>query len=287
MRCTAGLFAAGAVDDLSDLHGTHYPRITLPTYPFQRRRYWVEASGATHAPGEPSASAATGRPPHAEALGVGAPDAARTATRDGAEPGDGLGTAPDSAVAGLPMRTGVDATPPVAAVSGAVESGRPALSEADLFLLRRRVHSVVTASIRQVFQMPDSDPVELHTPLQELGFDSLMAIELRTVLGRALALPIEAAFAFEFPTATAQIAELTARLADPALPSEPATEPATSAPATAAASTEPERHDAAEPHPVSFDIPVGTTRIPLDGLSESDLIALARAEVAALEEVLR
>jgi hypothetical protein len=114
-----------------------------------------------------------------------------------------------------------------------------------------------------------------------------MAIELRTVLGRALALPIEAAFAFEFPTATAQIAELTARLADaPSLPPAPAAAPAMSAPA-ASTEAEPEHHDTAEPHPVSFDIPVTTTRTPLDGLSESDLIALARAEVAALEEVLR
>jgi hypothetical protein len=120
--------------------------------------------------------------------------------------------------------------------------------------------------------MPESDPVDLHTPLQELGFDTLMAIELRTVLGRALALPIEAAFAFEFPTATAQITELTARLAvAPTIPPEPVAEPAT----------------AADPHPAPFDIPVSTTRTPLDGLSESDLIALARAEVAALEEVLR
>ncbi|MCC3317283.1 type I polyketide synthase [Nocardia africana] len=265
IRCTAGLFAAGAVDDLRDLHGTHYPRITLPTYPFQRRRYWVEASGATHAP-----------------------DAARTATLDGAEPGDGRGTVPDCTVPGPPVRTGVDATPSTAPVAGAVESARPALSEADLFLLRRRVHSVVTGSIRQVFQMPDSDPVDLDTPLQELGFDSLMAIELRTVLGRALALPIEAAFAFEFPTATAQIAELTARLADaPTRAPAPAAEPAMPESATPAASTELEHHNAAGPHPVSFDIRVSTTRSPLDGLSESDLIALARAEVAALEEVLR
>jgi acyl carrier protein len=174
----------------------------------------------------------------------------------------------------------------------AVASARPAPSEAELYLLRRRVSAVVVASIRQVFQMPDSDPVDLQTPLQELGFDSLMAIELRTVLGRALALPIEAAFAFEFPTATVQIAELTARLAAaPTIPSEPAAEPAMSAPATAAEPTtiepQPKYHDPADPHPVSFDIPVSTTRIPLDGLSESDLIALARAEVAALEEVLR
>jgi acyl carrier protein len=182
------------------------------------------------------------------------------------------------------VRAGAGATAPDAPAITAVE---PARSDADSFLLRRRVSAVVVASIRQVFQMPESDPVDLHTPLQELGFDSLMAIELRTVLGRALALPIEAAFAFEFPTATAQITELTARLAvTPTVPPEPVAEPAMSVPTT----TEPgpENHDdAADPHPAPFDIPVSTTRTPLDGLSESDLIALARAEVAALEEVLR
>ncbi|MBF6274112.1 MULTISPECIES: type I polyketide synthase [Nocardia] len=286
IRCTAGLFVAGAVDDLRDLHGTHYPRITLPTYPFQRRRYWVEASGATHATGEPSAPAAAARLPRVEALDVDSLDAARSATTAS---GDGPGTVQGSAVPGPPVRT--DATGSDVPAR-AVASARPAPSEAELYLLRRRVSAVVVASIRQVFQMPDSDPVDLQTPLQELGFDSLMAIELRTVLGRALALPIEAAFAFEFPTATVQIAELTARLAAaPTIPSEPAAEPAMSAPATAAEPTtiepQPKYHDPADPHPVSFDIPVSTTRIPLDGLSESDLIALARAEVAALEEVLR
>jgi acyl transferase domain-containing protein len=286
IRCAAGLFAAGAVDDLRDLHGTHYPRITLPTYPFQRRRYWVEASGATHATGEPSAPAASARPPQVEALGVDSLDAAPPATTAS---GAGQGTVQGSAVSGPPVRTDATGSDVPA---GAVESARSAPSEAELYLLRRRVSSVVVGSIRQVFQMPDSDLVDLQTPLQELGFDSLMAIELRTVLGRALALPIEAAFAFEFPTATAQIAELTARLAAaPTIPPEPAAESAMSAPATAAEPTtiepQPEHHDPADPHPVSFDIPVSTTRTPLDGLSETDLIALARAEVAALEEVLR
>ncbi|MDR7169761.1 acyl transferase domain-containing protein [Nocardia kruczakiae] len=291
-RCTAGLFAAGAVDDLRDLHGTDYPRITLPTYPFQRRRFWVEAPGATH--GEPSAPAATALPPHAETLGVDARDAARTAPHDAAgasrpattATSEVRGVAADSTVPASPARNGAGATVPDAPGASAVE---PARTDADLFLLRRRVSAVVVASIRQVFQMPESDPVDLHTPLQELGFDSLMAIELRTVLGRALALPIEAAFAFEFPTATAQITELTARLAvAPAIPPAPVAEPAMSAPAAAPTTTEPEHHDGeADPRPRPFDIPVSTTRTPLDGLSESDLIALARAEVAALEEVLR
>jgi len=290
-RCTAGLFAAGAVDDLRDLHGTHYPRITLPTYPFQRRRYWVEAPGSAH--GEPSAPTATALPPHSEAIGVDARDAARTARLDASRSatttsGDGEAAASDPTVPESPAGPGAGPTVPEAPAIAAVE---PARSDADLFLLRRRVSAVVVASIRQVFQMPESDPVDLRTPLQELGFDSLMAIELRTVLGRALALPIEAAFAFEFPTATAQITELTARLAvAPTIPPAPVTEPAMSAPAPAPTTTErgPEHHDdAADPHPAPFDIPVSTTRTPLDGLSESDLIALARAEVAALEEVLR
>ncbi|MEV5651262.1 type I polyketide synthase [Nocardia sp. NPDC052254] len=207
IRGVAGLFAAGAIEDLRDLHDERYTRITLPTYPFQRRRFWLEASSTATA-----ASDST----------TGGPD--------------------------------TDTHPPEP----------PAVSEADLFLLRRRVSAVVTESVRQVFQLTDADQLEPGIPLQELGFDSLMAVELRNVLSRALALPVEAAFAFEFPTVTAQIAEITARLSAAEKPA--AAEPVVPVRPDVAAAADPDT--------------------PLDGLSEADLIALARAEVAALEEVL-
>ncbi len=206
IRGVAGLFAAGAIDDLRDLHDERHTRISLPTYPFQRRRFWLEADATLAA-------------------------VPRTCAGE-----------PEEHLAPEPV----------------------AVSDADLFLLRRRVGTVVTESVRQVFELTDADQLDPGIPLQELGFDSLMAVELRTVLSRALALPVEVAFAFEFPTVTAQIAELTARLSAAGIP--------------AAAQPEPE----ARPVVIAAADP----ETPLDGSSEADLIALVRAEVAALEEVL-
>ncbi|RBM20499.1 polyketide synthase [Streptomyces sp. PT12] len=49
----ARLWLAGAVLDWAALHGGTGRRVALPTYPFQRRRHWVEpaATGAPRAPG--------------------------------------------------------------------------------------------------------------------------------------------------------------------------------------------------------------------------------------------
>lgn len=258
--CIAGLYAAGAIDDLRDLHGTRYRRITLPTYPFQRRRFWTEAGVAADGSARPALAGAGELPDAGE---------------PGAEYGDGAGPAAPGAGRETPMPS-----------AAAPENDSPAVSEAELFLVRRRVGSIVLASIRQVFQLADTDRLDTDTPLQDLGFDSLMAIELRTVLGRALALSIEAAFAFEFPTATAQIDELTRRLYTPG--TDPAA-PAPALPIGAAATPGPAGGSATAVHPApgASELVVATTRTPLDDLSESDLIALARAEVAALEEVLR
>ena len=279
VRAVAGLFAVGAVDDLRDLHGADYRRITLPTYPFQRRRFWIDAAASI-------GGAAAGLV-DVLAAPTAVPDIAATAapkrvvSEDLAAGGDGavpVGVPGGAAVAGPEPAHGADDGDGGAPSTVPVERE---LSDAELFLLRRRVGSVVTASIRQVFEMSDTDPLDPHIPLQELGFDSLMAIELRSVLSRALQVPVEAAFAFEFPTATAQIAELTARLA-----AAPGESDATISGEFAAAAP-PEAVPVAPSAVAAPDPTITMTRTRLDGVSDADLIAVARAEVAALEEVLR
>lgn len=346
VRAVGGLFTAGAVDDLRDLHSSDYRRISLPTYPFQRRRFWIDAqtdvggaagvmnarttaeeSGAPagrlgSVPGRGQAAGNSGarvppagNPEHRAAHTPTAYDLPESSDSTDAEQGaawadNGQGAARspedvgDHATAAAPVVA--DRTEPRAAAGARTERLPPAMSEGELFLLRRRVSALVTAGIRQVFEMPDSDSLDLHTPLQELGFDSLMAIELRSVLGKALHVPVESAFAFEFPTATAQIEELTTRLASaPAIAPDQGVAPDASeshagedggapvgeSPAPAktpdpapASVTAPER-------PVPDIPPTGpeptATHTRLDGVDDADLIALARAEVAALEEVLR
>jgi hypothetical protein len=71
----------------------------------------------------------------------------------------------------------------------------------------RVVRTLVTAEIARIMDSPGT-AVESTTPLADVGFDSLMALELRNSLAAAAALDLPASFVFDYPTADA----LTARL---------------------------------------------------------------------------
>lgn len=206
--CLAQLFTAGAVDDLRDFHSEHHPRVTLPTYPFERRRFWPEAVIADVGPG--------------------------------------------------PQR-------PATAVPAAATPGLRDLGE-DRFLMVRATTATVTRCIRQVLELAEYDRLDMDTPLQTVGFDSLMAVELRNLLAHELGTPLEATFAFDFATPAAQVQVIIDRLVSsesgPEHPSDggPVLPPATAQPTGAA---------------------------PGDALEENELIALALTEVAALRTDLR
>jgi microcystin synthetase protein McyG len=109
-----------------------------------------------------------------------------------------------------------------AAVRGAaVARPRPAEAPRLLELIAaappNRRRAVLQDSVRRaaadVLGVADPLRVDLQRPLQELGLDSLMAVELRNRLGPAIERTLPPTLLFEFPT----VAALTAYLADEAL----------------------------------------------------------------------
>ena len=52
----------------------------------------------------------------------------------------------------------------------------------------------------QVLGLPSSTPLDAKAPVKECGLDSLMAVELRNLLTRALARPLPATLLFDYPT---------------------------------------------------------------------------------------
>jgi acyl transferase domain-containing protein/NADPH:quinone reductase-like Zn-dependent oxidoreductase/NADP-dependent 3-hydroxy acid dehydrogenase YdfG/acyl carrier protein/surfactin synthase thioesterase subunit len=73
---------------------------------------------------------------------------------------------------------------------------------------------IVRATVARVLSLPDAALVPLHKPLEELGLDSLMAVELRNALARDTPYSLPAMLAFEYPTASAISAHLLSRLVD-------------------------------------------------------------------------
>jgi malonyl CoA-acyl carrier protein transacylase len=69
---------------------------------------------------------------------------------------------------------------------------------------RHRVLSdFVVAQVRKAVGLPDDHPVDERQPLQELGLDSLMAVELRNELAAGTKVALPATFAFDYPNAEA------------------------------------------------------------------------------------
>ncbi|KDB53392.1 hypothetical protein X805_09770 [Sphaerotilus natans subsp. natans DSM 6575] len=118
------------------------------------------------------------------------------------------------------------------------------------------------ADTLRLTELPDS-----HTGFSDLGMDSLMTIELRRHLSRALELPLPSTIAFEYPS-VAQLRDhlLAEMLAEPEV--EPESAVAIDAPAAAVAAVAPDAFD----------------DLDLDQLSEAELGALIDDELARLDD---
>jgi acyl transferase domain-containing protein len=145
--------ANGGSVDWKGVFPTGGRRVDLPTYAWQRERYWMEGSPRTGSMG-----AQTKNDPPVEAR-VSPPDA-----RDVGRERHSLG--------GL-------------AVTGDRTPEDDALAR-DTVSIHANVHDVVRAEVARALRLPNAADVPADTPLGHLGFDSLMALELRSSLTRRL-----------------------------------------------------------------------------------------------------
>ncbi len=140
---------------------------------------------------------------------------------------------------------------------------REELLAADTPAQRSRVLAEhLTEQVRQVLRARPGQ-VAADVPFQNLGFDSLMAIELRGRLETALGLRLSATLVYAYPTVEALTEQLLARLEPPA---GPAAAPAAAAPAAPGAPAGPP-----------------TTPADLAGLDDAQVAALLAAELDAFE----
>nr|WP_308297125.1 SDR family NAD(P)-dependent oxidoreductase [Streptomyces sp. UNOB3_S3] len=146
-----------SVDWATAFEGAGAVRVPLPTYAFQRERYWLDGVGRS----------------------VAALASTTTTEKASRAPRGELG----ARLAGL--------------------------SEAER---RRAVTELVGAHVAAVLEYGPGRRVESRSPFKDLGFDSLMSVELRTALAEATGLRLPSGLLFDHPTPEALAAHLEAEL---------------------------------------------------------------------------
>jgi phthiocerol/phenolphthiocerol synthesis type-I polyketide synthase E len=203
LRAAGRLWLAGQRLDAVRLHdGPRRRRLPLPTYPFDRHRYWIEPPAAAVAP--------------EAAAGVPAPG--RSGLDEPAAPA--AGGAADELATGQAMTSGSAGSAGSAAGGGAGGSGlgshpRPPLPTAFL-APRGEVEEQVAAIWREVLGV---DAVGVHDSFLELGGDSLLATRMMSRLGHVFGVELQIGAMFVDPTVAAMAASIVAAKASEADPS--------------------------------------------------------------------
>ncbi|MGW1880674.1 SDR family NAD(P)-dependent oxidoreductase [Streptomyces sp. NPDC001975] len=127
------------------------------------------------------------------------------------------------------------ATPVVPAVSAEPESGTPARPEAGLAGLpaaerEQAVRALVRAEVAAALELDAAEQLDMRRPFKDLGFGSLMTVELGQRLADVTGVRLPATAVLDHPTPERITAHLTAELADgtprDAAPERPPTDPA-------------------------------------------------------------
>lgn len=172
-------FTAGVAIDWKRVHGeSRARRIPLPTYPFQRRRYWIERPRV--------ALPASGRSDGNVEL--------KPASQNGTNGHHANGHHPP-----VPAATTREASMVVTGNVATLATLRQSLAD----VLPRERRGVITTHIRQQLSQALGVGVEaipLDRGFADLGVDSLTAVELRNRLQQSLAHPLPATLLFDHPT---------------------------------------------------------------------------------------
>ncbi|MFG2358306.1 beta-ketoacyl synthase N-terminal-like domain-containing protein, partial [Streptomyces sp. NPDC048521] len=190
LTAVARLHVHGHAPDWHSLFdGTGARRVPLPGYAFQRRRHWYGEDGARPL-GEPARGTTDGHGDASTPLPDSASTPAAAPPTDSAAPAAALPT--DSAA-------------------------QPATGErADAADQERAMLDLVRSAAALVLGHGTPASVDPGRPFRDLGFDSLLAVELRDRLGEATGLTLESGLLFNHPTPTELAHRLAQDLAGPA-----------------------------------------------------------------------
>ncbi|MGW0914418.1 beta-ketoacyl synthase N-terminal-like domain-containing protein, partial [Streptomyces sp. NPDC002784] len=204
LAAVAGLHVRGAAPALPGLAaGPDARRVPLPTYAFQRKRYWLTgsenaATGDGHTASTPTGDTETvpaGDGPVATEAGDGSVTTEAGYGSVTTEAGYGPATtdASDGPATGWRARlTGLTST---------TEQTRAVLDQ-----VRDDIAMVLGHS------PDDTDTLDVTWTFKDLGFDSLTSVELRDRLGAATGLRLPSSLLFDYPTPTALADHLRAEL---------------------------------------------------------------------------
>ncbi|MCP5327332.1 MAG: SDR family NAD(P)-dependent oxidoreductase [Sinobacteraceae bacterium] len=157
---------------------------------------------------------------------------------------------------------------PLPGKSAAIEAPLASLRERIRAAMPNRRRALLREHVRQqtvkVLGLSQADALDIHEPLRQLGLDSLMAVELRNLLGKSVGRSLSATLTFDYPT----VESLVEHLADTVLAEDIGIDAALEAPPDAATESEVDA-------PASFD-----------GLSSDELAAqlASRLDRIASEE---
>lgn len=145
--------------------------------------------------------------------------------------GGGISRLPgDRSATTSPRRVGASVDPPASTF-------RRTLAEAPAGRRRALLIGFIQDRARRVIGIAPGDPLDTARPLHALGLDSLMAVEVRNILGADLGLdrPLPASLVFDHPSVDALADHLGALLFPADAASAPATTPAPTSPTSPAA----------------------------------------------------